>query len=436
MLTSRESVGPFEVDFTGRFSGRASMVVQPATAWEVSGVLAACAETGSSVVTQGGRTGLVGGAVPLDGEVVLSLARLRELGDVDHASRQVTVGAGCTLDQVAAHVGPHGLQFAVTHGAREQATIGGAVATNAGGARAVRHGVTRQHVAGVEVVLSDGTIVSRLSGLAKDTAGYDISQMVCGSEGTLGVITRVRLKLTSIPAARTTVAVGMEGIDEALELVSELRDADGDLEAAEFFTATEVELAQRAFSHAFPLSGSDVYLLLEWAHDQAEAELSDTAMEVLGRHANIAVATGARQREKLWKVRDELTLAVSTEGVPSKYDVALPLGQLARFDAELQRELAAADGELTLYRWGHAGDGNVHVNVVGSGLNHRVDEIVLRLCVSLGGSISAEHGIGRAKVRWLGLMRSQAELALMRDIKAAFDPGFMLNPGVVVEAPA
>jgi FAD/FMN-containing dehydrogenase len=410
-----------EVDWTGRFRGTTPAVVRPGSTDEVAAVVRACADDGVAVVPQGGNTGLVGGSVPLAGEVVLSLRRLDGLGPVDDLAGQVTVGAGATLAAVQAHVAGAGWSAGIDLSARDSATIGGMVATNAGGNSFLRHGGMRDRLAGVEAVLGDGSVVSHLGGLPKDNTGYDLAGLLCGSEGTLGVVTSVRLRLVPPPRTTTTALCAVAGIDEALVAVRDLRRAGVVLEAAELVLDAGLQLVRRHLDLPQPVAVAPAYLLLDW--DGPVDALA--AVDGLG---DVAVAEDAGRREALWRYREAHTEAVNALGVPHKLDVTLPLPELAGFVDEV---VAIVEGTVVV--WGHVADGNLHVNVVGPPPeDEAVDDAVLRLVVERGGSISAEHGIGTAKRRWLHLVRSEAEVAAFRAIKRALDPAGILNPNVLL----
>ncbi len=401
----------YEVDWTRRFRGRALAVVRPATTEQVSAVVAACAAARTPIVVQGGNTGLVGGSVPAGGEVVLSTQRLRRLDSVDPASGQVTAGAGVPLGEVQAAARAAGWEYGVDFAARDTATVGGTIATNAGGLHVVSNGDTRRQVVGIEAVLADGTVVSRLTALPKDNTGYDIAGLLTGSEGTLAVITAARLRLVPRRAPGEVILVGCGSVRDALAMLPAARVAG--VRAAELMLAPGLDLVERVTGLPHPLERRwPAYLLLE---TDAVPELPDGADAALDR--------------RLWAYRERHTEAISTLGVPHKLDVAVPLERLEALFASLPEAVAPH----AAYVFGHLAEGNMHVNVVGPAADDEgVDDAVLRLVARLGGSISAEHGIGRAKVRWLGLTRSPAEIDAMRRIKAAWDPAGTLNQGVLL----
>ncbi len=440
VLVEPDVVAGYVVDWTGRFSGATPAVVRPGSTEEVAAVVAWCAAQGVAIVPQGGNTGLVGGGVPRHDEVVLSLRRLDAIAPVEPLSGQVTVGAGATLEALQRHVAGAGLEVAVDLAARGTATIGGMVATNAGGTRVLRHGAMRAQVVGIEAVLGDGSIVSHLGGLLKDNTGYDLAGLLCGSEGTLGVVTTVRLRL--VPAARERVAalVRLAGAADAVTALVAVRAGAPSLEAAELVFGDGVRLVADHVGIPVPFASAaanDAYLLLEVVGtsdptDELVAALAPVEHLIL----DTALAATTARRHELWAYRERHTEAINAVGVPHKLDVTLPLPALARFCTEVRDVVAAIAPHARAYLFGHIGDGNVHVNVVSRRTDHavpdEVDGAVLALVARAGGSISAEHGIGVAKREHLHLGRSPAELAAFRAVKRALDPAGILNPGVLL----
>ncbi|MGC8634500.1 MAG: FAD-binding oxidoreductase [Candidatus Limnocylindrales bacterium] len=471
----------YEVDWTRRFSGSARLVVRPGGTAEVARVLRACSKHVTPVVPQGGNTGLVGGGVPRRGEVVLTLRRLDQLGGVDKVALQITAAAGVPLARLQAAAAQAGLAFGVDFAARDSATVGGMLATNAGGVHALRHGSMRAQLVGMEAVLASGEIISRMPGLPKDNAGYALPELLVGSEGTLAVITQARLRLVPAPrhvvvalvaldpraplgprlseggasrvapaagtspmaaaTARGAPAVGLtapaaaaHATAAAVRLVGRARVALPSLDAAELFFEDGLALVQRHLGGERPFRAPQAgYLLLECAADvdptDALAGLLDGAPEV----ADAVLVADPSGRGRLWRLREGHTEAIAAEGIPHKLDVSVPLGRLAELVAGIQQAVAGVDSGARTILFGHAGDGNLHVNLLGLAPDdERADEAVLRLVARLGGSISAEHGIGIAKRRWLGLTRGPADIAAMLAIKRALDPAGLLNPGVLL----
>jgi FAD/FMN-containing dehydrogenase len=437
VLTDPGMLASYTTDWTRRYHGDALCAVRPAGTDEVAAVLQACARHAVSVVPQGGNTGLVGASVPPPGGgrgpgvVVLSTRRLRELSSVDKLGAQVTAGAGVSIAALRAHAAAAGLEYGVNLASRDSATVGGTIGTNAGGVHTIRYGTTRAQLRGVEAVLADGSVISRLSGLTADNVGYDLSQLLAGSEGTLAVITRARLRLWPAEPARLTLLAGAADIAAVAGLYARLRGLAPGLRAAEYFEAPGLELVRKLAGLAHPLADpAPSYLLAEVAGSLEDAER--LAEEPSLAEAVIAVDPPARAA--LWAYRERHTEAISTTGIPHKMDIAVPLARMAAFRGELDEVVRAAAGrDAMAYVFGHIGAGNLHVNVVGPGPDDAaVDEAVMRLAAEHGGTISAEHGIGRSKAPLLHLSRSKEEIAAMRAVKDAFDPGGLLNPGVLL----
>jgi FAD/FMN-containing dehydrogenase len=435
VLTDRDVCAPYERDWTGRFSGRAHAVVRPAATAEVADVVRACAEHGASVVPQGGNTGLVGGGVPREGEVVLALTRLDEVGDVDRALGQVAVGAGTPLALLQQHAAAARLDAGLDFAARDSATIGGVVACDAGGLRALRYGTARARVGGLEAVLADGSIVRRLAGLPKDNAGFNLPALLVGSEGTLGVITKVLWKLVPRLPARVAALVPLANADAAADLLAALYSEAPSLEACELMTARSLDLVLAHQRRQPPVGRAPIYVLAELAAQHDPIDELAAALDRVGVE-DAAIADDTASRERLWTLREGHADAVAA-GVPHKLDVGVPLAALPRFLDELPGIVdGVAPGAQTIV-WGHLGDGNLHVNVLGAEPDDdHVDDAVLGLVLACGGTISAEHGIGVAKVRWLPRARGRDDVRAMRAVKAALDPLSLLNPGVMLPTAA
>jgi FAD/FMN-containing dehydrogenase len=430
----------YEVDWTGSHGGPSRAVVRPGSTAEVAAVLEACDRAGAAVVPQGGNTGLVGGGVPAGGEVVLSLRRLTSVGPVDPLAAQVTAGAGVVLADLQRVLVPSGLEPGVDLAAREGATVGGLVATNAGGLRVLRHGTMRAQVVGVEAVLAGGQVLSRLGGLAKDATGYDLGGLLVGSEGTLAVVTAARLRLVQRRPHRVAALLALPSVADAVSVAVALRDALDSLDTAELVVGPTLDLVDRERRIAAPFSPTPPAVLLVECGGRHHPPLEALAGAVAACGSAVldaAVSTDEATRSRLWRHREEITEALQSAGPPRKLDVSLPLPGLATFTDQVVRRVAAVAPGATCHLFGHVLDGNLHVNVVGAppARADAVDEAVLGLVAEAGGSIGAEHGIGRAKSRWLHLSRSPAELAAFRAVKAALDPRGTLNPGVLLPHP-
>jgi FAD/FMN-containing dehydrogenase len=428
VLTAPDVIAGYATDWTRRFHGPARVVIRPGDVDQVARALLACGRHGTPVVPQGGNTGLVGGGVPpAGGAVVLSARRLRRLDPVDVLAAQVTAGAGITIAELRAHAALAGLEYGVDLAARDSATVGGTIATNAGGIQTIRYGRTRAQLVGLEAVLADGRVIGRLGGIQADNAGYDLAQLLAGSEGTLGVITAARLRLWPAEPPTLTVLAGVPDIEAAARLQAEIRSLLPRVRAAEYFEAAGLALVRAHTGLPAPLARDyPGYLLV----DAAASDLDAERLVVLPQLQDAAVAMDAQARAGVWAYRERHTEAISAEGIPHKLDVAVPLTRLASFRADLDAVIAKADARAIVF--GHIGAGNLHVNVLGPAADDdSVDDAVLRLAAEYGGTISAEHGIGRAKVALLPVSRSAAEIAAMRAVKSALDPAGILNPGVL-----
>jgi FAD/FMN-containing dehydrogenase len=429
-----DRIASYTTDWTGRFRGRTTLVVSPSSTAEVADVVMACRETGTALVPQGGNTGLVGGGVPLHDEVVLSLRRLGTLDPVDAASGQVTAGAGVVLSEVQGAARRAGWAYGVDLASRDSATVGGTVATNAGGTRVLRYGDTRAQLLGIEAVLGTGAVVSHLGGLVKDNTGYHLPGLVCGSEGTLAVVTAARLRLVPAASHRTVAVMAFASVSDALAGSALLRRSLPTLEADELFLADGLDLVCAVTGMPAPFAEpSPVYLLVE-AADRTDptTALAEAVRAVVGV-VDAAVATDRTRRSELWRYREAHTEAINTLGSPHKLDVTLPHDAVAPFVEEVPARVAAVAPSARTWLFGHAGDGNIHVNVTGPAPDdNRADAAVFELVAEFAGSISAEHGIGAAKREWLHLARTDTEIAAFRSVKHALDPDGVLNPHVLL----
>jgi FAD/FMN-containing dehydrogenase len=432
VLSDPDVKSSYERDWTGRYQGRSRFVVRPGSTEEVSGVVRLCAQEGAAVVPQGGNTGLVGGSVPRNGEVVLSLTRLDDIEAVDTAVGQVTVGAGATLASLQDAARQAGEDAALDFAARDSCTMGGVVACDAGGARALRHGTARSHVAGLEAVLADGSVISRLSGLTKDNAGYNLPALLVGCEGTLVIITRIRWKLAPLLTSRVAALVPLSSAAEAVELLRALRATAPSLESCDFFLDEGLELVLEYQRRVSPVKARvPVYVLAECAgRTDPTGELAEALRQTGIEDAVIADDTIGR--EGLWKLREGHTEAINAAGIPHKLDVGVPLEALGYFIDQVPDAVNNKGAERVIL-FGHLGDGNVHVNLLGADPDDvAADDAVLELVLACGGTISAEHGVGIVKAAWLQRARGAAEVAAMRAIKRALDPQGLLNPGAIL----
>lgn len=438
VVTDTERTATHGRDWTGRFVAAPPVVVRPGSCEEVAAIIAAARTHGVAVVAQGGNTGLVGGATPCDGEVVVDLRRLDAITDVDAEGGQLTAGAGATVAAVQAAATAAGWRYGVDWAARDTATIGGAVATDAGGLRFVRHGGTRRQLLGVEAVLGSGTTIAHLPRVDKDNTGYDLAAVLCGSEGTLGVVTATRLRLVAPAGRLATALVGFASTELAVAAAVELRRALVGLEAVELMVADGVELVRAAGDLPAPFATpAPTLLLVEVDHPSDPEGALTGAVAGLPGVVDAAVAADGPRRAALWRYREDHTTAINRLGPPHKLDVTLPLGELAGFVDAVGAIVAAVEPSARTWCFGHAADGNVHVNVTGLAADDdRVDGAVLDAVIERRGSISAEHGIGRAKRPWLARARSAGDLVAFEALRSAFDPDRICNPAVLVPEPA
>ena len=437
-----------ELDWRKRYPGRALAVARPGSSAEVAAVVRLCAAHGVSLVPQGGNTGLVGGSVPdaSGRQLVLSLARLNRVREIDAANLTMTVEAGCVLQAVQAAAASAGLLFPLSLAAEGSCTIGGNLATNAGGTQVLRYGNARELCLGLEVVTAAGAVWDGLSGLRKDNTGYDLRDLLIGSEGTLGVITAATLKLYPEPVARMTALAACASLDEAVALLglAQARAGSG-LTGFEVMNAFSLGLVRRHFPQlAQPLAASPWTVLLELSDSESEAHaravfegLLESALE-RGLIGDAAVAESMAQSHALWHLRESIPLAQSEEGLNIKHDIALPVSRIPAFVAGTDAALQAAFPGVRMVDFGHLGDGNLHYNVQApegqepaaflKAHEAAVNAIVYDAVLAHGGSISAEHGIGQLKREELAARKSPVALDLMRAIKKALDPQGLLNP--------
>lgn len=434
VITDVDVVKPYESDWTGRFIGSTPLVVRPGTAAEVSEVLTVCSRLGIPVVPQGGNTGLVGGGVPLAGEVVLHLARLKQLDPVDSDAAQVTAGAGVTIGELQRHVAASGLIYPIDLGSRDSATVGGTIATNAGGIHVIRWGDTRRQVVGIEAVLSDGTRIEHLGGLIKDNTGYNLASLLCGSEGTLAVVTAARLRLVPKPTQRASALIALESVVAAVKLAGHLRSTTSEIDAIELILGESLELVCSLEGLPQPFRCNwPVYLLIEVSgKGDLVTELASSLAD-FEYLRDAAIVDDERGRSSLWSYRERISMAINRVGTPHKLDITVPVMHIAEFTEMVKLRVHEVFPEAHVWLFGHVGDGNIHVNITGvDPKDEKVDELVFEYVASLGGSISAEHGIGTAKKQWLHLCRSSREIEVFARLKEALDPAGILNPQVLL----
>ncbi|MHB1124631.1 MAG: FAD-binding oxidoreductase [Ramlibacter sp.] len=443
----------WEQDWRKRARGKALAVVRPGTTGEVAQVVRACAAAGAPVVAQGGNTGLVVGGVPDDSgrEVVLSLQRLNAVRGLDADNLTITVEAGCVLQRVQEAAEAAGLLFPLSLAAEGSCTIGGNLATNAGGTQVVRYGNSRDLCLGLEVVTAQGEVWHGLTGLRKDNTGYDLRDLFIGSEGTLGIITAATMKLYPMPAARLTAWAAVPSLEDAVRLLGLAhRELGAGLTGFELMGQFALSLVARHFTQLrVPLYGQAPFcVLLEKSDDESETHargqferLLETALEH-GYVVDAVVAENLSQANQLWHVRESIPLAQAEEGLNIKHDISVPVSRIPEFCRETDALLQRLIPGVRLVNFGHLGDGNLHYNVQApehgapAGFleqwEEQVNAVVYDSVQRFDGSISAEHGVGSLKLEQLEQHKSPVALGLMRGIKRALDPHNLFNPGRVL----
>ncbi len=432
-------------DMSGYAAVAPVAVVLPRTVEQVSRALAICSAHGQPIAVQGGLTGLAAGAIPGQGEVALSLERMSGVIELDEAAGTITAWAGTPLALIQQAAEAAGFQCGVDLGARGSCSIGGNVATNAGGNQVLRYGMTRRNVLGLEVVLPDGTVLTSLNKMLKNNAGYDWKELFVGSEGTLGVVTRVVLQLHPKLEGIETALVALESVDDAIRLLRKAgRALPGGLLAFEAMWREFMALAANPVGLKPPFAEPhDLVVLIEApmgagaaGREAFEAFLAAMLEEGLARDA--VIANSGQDRRRFWAYRESV-YEYQRSGLPQmiNFDVSIPLARMGEAVRRLRAEIPALYADAIWVVFGHLADSNIHVNVTRpSGLTPEirkaVDGLVYRITAELGGSVSAEHGIGRSKRPYLELTRGPDEIALMRRIKAALDPTGILSPGRVI----
>ena len=431
VITDRDVLEGRSVDHTGRYRGQASALVRPGSADEVAAVLRACRDAGAYVTVQGGRTSLVAGTVPEHDDVLLSTERLRDVGEVDDVERRVHVGAGVTLAEVQRSATAAGLVFGVDLAARDSATVGGMASTNAGGLRTVRYGNMGEQVIGLDIALPDGSVVHRHSKVRRDNTGYDLTSLFIGAEGTLGVITGLDLRLHPTPKQRVTAICGFADLDALVETGRIFRDFDG-IAALELIDARASALTAEHVGVAAPVDGA-WQLLIELAGDTDQTERLADALESARMSDEPAVGVDVGAQQRLWQVRESVAEVLGVYGPPLKFDVSLPLSTIPSFAAESAELVTQHAPNAIPVLFGHIGEGNLHLNVVrcGPDAERELYAPMMELIARCGGNVSSEHGVGTRKRDYVSMARTDADIAAMRAVKAAFDPSGYLNPAVL-----
>ncbi|MEJ2257101.1 MAG: FAD-binding oxidoreductase [Woeseiaceae bacterium] len=442
-----QELGPHLVDWRGVYEGSTPIMVSPASTGEVAAVVRACHAAGASIVPQGGNTGMCGGAVPdtSGDQVVVSLARMNRVCNVDADNFSIEVEAGCTLESVQRIARQAHRFFPLSLSAEGTCQIGGNIATNAGGINVGRYGTARALVMGLEVVLADGTILDTQRALRKDTAGYDIKQLFIGSEGTLGIITAATLRLFPEPGPMTTALLALETAATAVAVLANLKTRLHDrVESFELFSNRVAEIVEQHIPDVSLPFGErhPWYVLMDAAIGDDQELLNDVLMRQVETQQvlDVVIAKNAGEADRLWRLRHSVAEAERKEGRALKHDVSVPLSRMGEFLERGDALLASLRPDLQLIAFGHVGDGNLHYNVVlprdlpedeWMAEGERITVALYDLVNELGGSFSAEHGVGQAKKVYLRRYRGGAEFELMKLLKKGLDPANTLNPGKI-----
>jgi D-lactate dehydrogenase (cytochrome) len=447
-VTDAADIAPYVTEERNLFHGHSPLILRPGSTAEVSAICKLATEHRIALVPQGGNTGLVGGQTPHHGEVVISMRRMDKIREVDTASNTMTVEAGVILQNAQQRAADADRLFPLSLGAEGSCTIGGNLSTNAGGTAALAYGVAREMALGLEVVLADGRIFNGLSKLKKDNTGYDLRNIFIGAEGTLGIITAATLKLFPKPRAVETAFVGLKSPADALKLLEiSQNEAAGSLTSFELLADISVDFSVRhGIDVRSPLSDKHPwYVLMELSSSRDDARAALEAILARGMEDGIVddavIAANLSQRSAFWKLRDEMSAAQKPEGGSIKHDVSVPVAAVPDFIAEANAAVIKLIPGARPVPFGHLGDGNIHYNVsqpVGADTAdflarwHEVNAVVFAIVLRMGGSISAEHGIGVLKRDELPDVKDKVAIELMRGIKAMLDPLGIMNPGKVL----
>jgi FAD/FMN-containing dehydrogenase len=447
-VTDAADIAPYVTEVRDMFRGHSPLVLRPGSTAEVSEICKLASEHRIALVPQGGNTGLVGGQTPHNGEVVISMRRMDKIRDLDAASNTMTCEAGVVLQVAQQHASEADRLFPLSLGAEGSCTIGGNLSTNAGGTAALAYGVAREMALGLEVVLADGRILNTLSKLKKDNTGYDLRNLFIGAEGTLGIITAATLRLFPKPRAVETAYVGLKSPAQALKLLSiSQNEAAGSLTSFELLSDISVDFSIRhGIDIRAPLTGKhEWYVLMELSSSRDDARPALESILAKGMEDGIVddamIAANLSQRQALWNLRDEMSAAQKPEGGSIKHDISVPVAAVPDFIAQANAAMVKLIPGSRPVPFGHLGDGNIHYNVSqpvgGSAADfmarwHEVNQVVFEIVLRMGGSISAEHGIGVLKRDELPEVKDKVAIDLMRGIKAMLDPLGIMNPGKVL----
>ncbi|MFD2207653.1 FAD-binding oxidoreductase [Kiloniella antarctica] len=452
LIVEKNEIRPYITERRGRFVGETLCVVKPATTKEVSAVVKLCSDNKVAIVPQGGNTGLVSGGIPFaeDRAIILNLSRMNTIRDLDPINNTMTVEAGCILQTIQDHASKNDRLFPLSLGAEGTCEIGGNIATNAGGINVIRYGNTRALILGLEVVTPTGEIWDGLRSLRKDNTGYDLKQLFIGSEGTLGVITAAVLKLFPSPKEQQTAFLALNSLEDALPLLNMAQSMIGDaLTSFELIPRIGIEFSQKHGHRVIdPIEAKhDWYILMEASAGTANSFLPDLFTKYMEKAfeeqwvLDGVLAQNKAQSDSFWLIRENVTLCQKPEGGSIKHDIAVPVSSIPTFIRKANAAVKKLIPGIRPYPFGHVGDGNIHYNLsqpVGMDkqayLNRweEVNRVVHDIVIDLNGSISAEHGIGRVKVKENAHYKSSIEIKLMQQVKHSFDPLNIMNPGKLI----
>ena len=443
--TGADALG-FHTDERNRYHVAPLAVVLPNSVAQISAIVQLCAEHRVAIIAQGGNTGVVGGCAVLEHtpSIILNLTRLNQISTIDVLNQTMTVQAGATLAQVQAAARAHGLLFPLSLASEDSATIGGNLATNAGGTQVLRYGNTRDLCLGLEVVLADGQVLSSLNTLRKNNTGYDLKHLFIGAEGTLGIITQAVLKLYPMPAKRQVALIACEDLNAVLRAFKQLRqNLDARLTAFEMIAPYPMDLVCAHLNCAHPWQSAPVYSVLievSLPTESVDETLHTTLADLMAANTvqNALIAESLAQAEQFWHMRERISAAQKAQGKNIKHDVSVPISKIAQFIEQTDAALTQQYHGIQPVVFGHIGDGNVHYNVsAGSAFANveelmahelAINEIVYEQVCAFNGSISAEHGIGLLKRELMDSIKSNVELQTMRAIKKTLDPNNLMNP--------
>lgn len=419
----------------------AKAIIRPETTQDLSAIIKRCNEAGQIIVTHGGVTGCAKAADTTPEHIIISMERMKKIEEIDEIGGTITIEAGAILETVQKTITEKGFYFPLDLGARGSCTIGGNAATNAGGINVIRYGMMRNHILGLEAVMADGTIISSMNKVIKNNTGYDLKQLFIGSEGTLGIITRVIVKLETLAKSCQTAMVGLENFADVTKFLTHMKSSTGsNLSAFEVMWGNYYKAVTQEGAHKAPMSREYPYYVITectGTHEESDETIFMTAMETAleqGIIQDAIIPKSEQERQSVWIIREGFEPVLENNPL-FLYDVSLPIVHMERYISEVQQNITQTWPDSACYVIGHIGDGNLHLMVCpktgGEELHHKSDEMVYGPLKEIGGSVSAEHGIGHEKKAWLSHSRTEADINLMKLLKKTMDPNGILNPGVI-----